>query len=231
MDWPAEHGRAGFADRRDAGVVLTRCLGQFAGRTDLVVLALPRGGVPVGYEVARALGAPLDVFVVRKLGLPGHPELAMGAIASGGVRVLNEDVLGSIAVPQAAIDAVTRTEQVELERRERAYRDGRPPVPIEGRVVLLVDDGLATGSTMRAAVLAVRRLRPARVVVAVPVGARQTCDELRSLADDVVCASTPEPFRAVGLWYADFSQTTDDEVRQLLALAAQGTTSPATRSA
>jgi predicted phosphoribosyltransferase len=196
-----------------------------------VVLALPRGGVPVGYEVARALGAPLDVFVVRKLGLPGHPELAMGAIASGGVRVLNEDVLRSIAVSQAGIDAVTRTEQLELERRERAYRDGRPLVPIEGRVVILLDDGLATGSTMRAAVLAARRLQPARVVVAVPIGAWQTCQELRDGADDVVCAFTPEPFRAVGLWYADFSQTTDAEVRQLLALAASSATTPATRSA
>jgi predicted phosphoribosyltransferase len=231
MEWVRQSRRGGFADRREAGVVLADRLEQFAGRRDVVVLALPRGGVPVGYEVARALGAPLDVFVVRKLGLPGHPELAMGAIASGGVRVLNEDVLESIAVSQAAIDAVTRTEQLELERRERAYRDGRPLVPIEGRVVVLVDDGLATGSTMRAAVLAVRRLRPARVVVAVPVGAWQTCEDLREVADEVACAFTPEPFRAVGLWYADFAQTTDAEVRQLLALAASSATTPATRSA
>jgi predicted phosphoribosyltransferase len=216
MESLGQSRRVGFVDRREAGAALADRLGQFAGREDVVVLALPRGGVPVGYEVARALGAPLDVFVVRKLGLPGHPELAMGAIASGGVRVLNEDVLESIAVSPAAIDAVTRTEQSELERRERAYRDGRPIVPIEGRVVILVDDGLATGSTMRAAVLAVRRLQPARVVVAVPVGAWQTCRELRPVADEVVCAFTPEPFRAVGLWYADFSQTTDEEVRQLL---------------
>jgi predicted phosphoribosyltransferase len=173
----------------------------------------------------------LDVFVVRKLGLPGHPELAMGAIASGGVRVLNEDVLESITVSQAAIDTVTRTEQLELERRERAYRDGRPPVPIDERVVIIVDDGLATGSTMRAAVLAVRRLHPARVVVAVPVGAWETCEDLRAVADEVVCEFTPEPFRAVGLWYADFSQTTDAEVRQLLAQAALRATTPATRSA
>jgi putative phosphoribosyl transferase len=219
MEWLGQSRLGGFIDRHEAGVVLAECLKPFAGRGDLV-LALPRGGVPVGYEVARALGASLDVFVVRKLGLPGHPELAMGAIASGGVRVLNEDVLGSIAVSQAAIDAVIRTEQVELERRERAYRDGRPLVPIEGRVVILVDDGLATGSTMRAAVLAVRRLHPARIVVAVPVGAWQTCQDLREVADDVVCAFTPEPFRAVGLWYADFSQTTDEEVRRLLTLAA-----------
>jgi predicted phosphoribosyltransferase len=232
MDWLGQSRRGGFADRRQAGAVLADRLTETGDRKDVVVLALPRGGVPVGYEVARALGAPLDVFVVRKLGLPGYPELAMGAIASGGVRVLNEDVLESIAVPQATIDAATRTEQSELQRRERAYRDGRPLVPIEGRVVILVDDGLATGSTMRAAVLAVRRLHPARVVVAVPVGAWQTCEDLREVADEVVCAFTPEPFRAVGLWYADFSQTTDDEVRQLLSLAATGTTAaPVTRSA
>jgi predicted phosphoribosyltransferase len=231
MEWTGQSRRGGFVDRPDAGAVLAARLEQFAGRKDVVVLALPRGGVPVGYEVARALGVQLDVFVVRKLGLPGHPELAMGAIASGDVRVLNEDVLESIAVSQAAIDAVTRTERLELERRERTYRDGRPLVPIEGRIAILVDDGLATGSTMRAAVLAVRRLHPARVVVAVPVGAWQTCQELRAVADEVVCAFTPEPFRAVGLWYADFSQTTDAEVRQLLALAASSATTPATRSA
>ena len=211
--------RTGFADRRQAGAALADRLGHHAGRTDVVVLALPRGGVPVGAEVARALNAPLDVFVVRKLGLPGQPELAMGAIASGGVRVMNREVLDSIDVPQAAIDRVTRDEQAELERRELEYRAGRPPVPIEGRVVILVDDGLATGSSMRAAVLAVRRRHPSRVVVAVPVGARETCVELEELADEVVCAFTPELFRAVGLWYADFSQTTDAEVRQLLAQA------------
>jgi predicted phosphoribosyltransferase len=206
-----------FADRREAGIVLAKQLRPLAGRDDVVVLALPRGGVPVAFEVARALGAPLDVFVVRKLGFPGHPELAMGAIASGGVRVLNEDVLGWPGVSREAIEQVTRTEGAELERRERAYRDGRPPVPIENRVVVLVDDGLATGSTMRAAVLAVRRLKPARVIVAVPVGARESCLDLRQIADEVICAITPEPFSAVGLWYADFSQTTDGEVRQLLA--------------
>jgi predicted phosphoribosyltransferase len=219
-----------FADRREAGTVLADRLKQLAARNDVVVLALPRGGVPVGYEVARVLGAPLDVFVVRKLGLPGHPELAMGAIASGDIRVLNEDVLELYPVPKAAIDAVTQTERLELARRERAYRDGRPLVPIEGRTVVLVDDGLATGSTMRAAVLAVGRLRPARVVVAVPVGAWETCHALREVADEVVCAFTPEPFRAVGLWYADFSQTTDDEVRQLLSRA-NGATNALTRSA
>ena len=210
--------------------MLANRLQRFANRDDVAVLALPRGGVPIGYEVARGLGAPLDVFVVRKLGLPGHPELAMGAIASGGVRVMNEDVLESYRVSQAAIEAVTRAERVELERRERAYRDGRPLVAIEGRTVLLVDDGLATGSTMRAAVLAVRRLHPARVVVAVPVGAWQTCEALRDVADDVICVSTPEPFSAVGLWYVDFSQTTDEEVRQLLSRANAGATTTTTRS-
>jgi predicted phosphoribosyltransferase len=206
-----------FADRRNAGIALARQLRQFANRNDVLVLALPRGGVPVAYEVARRLGAPMDVFVVRKLGLPGHPELAMGAIASGGVQVMNEDVATWYRPSTAAIEAVARAERMELERRERAYRDGRPPVPIEGRIVLLVDDGLATGSTMRAAVLAIRRLRPARVVVAVPVGARETCESLGDIADEVVCALIPEPFLAVGLWYVDFSQTSDDEVRQLLA--------------
>jgi predicted phosphoribosyltransferase len=166
----------------------------------------------------------MDVFVVRKLGLPGHPELAMGAIASGGVRVMNEDVVTLYRPSTAAVEAVTRAELIELQRRERAYRDGRPPVPIEGHTVILVDDGLATGSTMRAAVLAVRRLRPARVIVAVPVGARTTCQALREIADDVVCALIPEPFSAVGLWYIDFSQTTDDEVRHLLAAQRVGGT-------
>jgi len=209
--------RSGYVDRREAGVVLAEHLDQFVDRDDVVVLALPRGGVPVGSEVARALRAPLDVFVVRKLGFPGQPELAMGALASGGVRVLNEDVLGSFPVPRDAIEAVTRTEQLELERRERAYRNGHSLVPVEGRIVILVDDGLATGSTMRAAVLAVRRLQPARIVVAVPVGAWETCQALRQVADDVICVLTPEPFRAVGLWYEDFPQTTDEEVQQILA--------------
>lgn len=222
--------RVGFLDRREAGIVLAGHLEPFTGRNDVVVLALPRGGVPVGYEVARGLRAPLDVFVVRKLGFPGHPELAMGAIASGGVRVLNDDVLEAYPVSPAAIEAVTRTERLELERRERVYRDGRPLVSIEARVVILVDDGLATGSTMRAAVLAVRRLNPVRVVVAAPVGAWETCQALREVADEVVCPFTPEPFRAVGLWYADFSQTTDKEVRQFLSLGVSGAT-PATRGA
>jgi len=206
-----------FRDRTEAGRFLARGLGAYANRPDVVVLALPRGGVPVAYEVAQALHAPLDVFVVRKLGVPGHEELAMGAIASGGVRVLNDDLVQRLGVPDAAIDAVARGEQLELERRERLYRGGRPPADLRGRTVILVDDGLATGSTMLAAVRAVRLQRPARIVVAVPTAAAETCEALRSEADNVVCASTPRPFRAVGAWYVDFSQTSDDEVRELLA--------------
>jgi predicted phosphoribosyltransferase len=205
-----------FADRHDAGVELASRLGQYSGRDDLVVLALPRGGVPVAFEVASALNAPLDVFVVRKLGMPGHPEFAIGAIASGGVRVLSDDVVRWYHIPDAAIEALTRSELAELERREREYRQGRPLIPLQGRIVILVDDGLATGSTMRAAVQAVRAQAPARVVVAVPVGAPETCEQLAAVADDVVCARTPDPFSAVGLWYRDFSQTTDEEVRELL---------------
>jgi predicted phosphoribosyltransferase len=212
----ASRSRRRYADRHEAGVALADRLREFAGR-DVVVLGLPRGGIPVAYEVAKALHAPLDVFVVRKLGLPGHPELAMGAIASGGVRVLNDDVMRQLRVPNAAIEAVSRAEQMELERRERAYRGARTSIPIEGRVAILVDDGLATGSTMRAAVLAVRRLIPAEIIVAAPVGARETCRALAEVADDVVCALIPEPFTAVGLWYDNFDQTTDDEVRRLLA--------------
>jgi predicted phosphoribosyltransferase len=206
-----------FEDRRHAGTVLAGQLRHLAGRKDAVVLALPRGGVPVAFEVATALEAPLDVFVVRKLGLPARPELAMGAIASGGVRVMNEDVVVRYRPAAASIEAVTRAERLELERRERAYRNGRPAVSSEGRTVVLIDDGLATGATMRAAVHAVRLLGPARIVVAVPVGAREACEALREVADEVVCALTPEPFSAVGLWYGDFSQTTDDEVRELLS--------------
>ena len=206
-----------FRDRQHAGAVLATRLQHLADSPNPVVLALPRGGVPVAYEVARALGTPMDVFVVRKLGLPGHPELAMGAIASGGVRVMNDDVIALYRPSAAAIESVTRAELMELERREHAYRDRRMPLPLNGRTVILVDDGLATGSTMRAAVLAVRRLLPARVIVAVPVGARETCEALREIADEVVCALIPERFSAVGLWYIDFSQTTDEEVRYLLS--------------
>lgn len=211
-----------FTDRADAGRQLAAKLERYAGRDDVIVLALPRGGVPVGYEVARSLGAPLDVFLVRKLGVPGHEELAMGAIASGGMRVLNEGVVGQLGIPQRVIDEVAEEEQRELERREREYRDDRPPPAIRGKVVILVDDGLATGSTMRAAVAAVRRLGPARVVVAVPVGAADTCDLLGEEADEAVCAREPEPFYAVGVWYENFSQTTDEEVRDLLSEPALG---------
>jgi predicted phosphoribosyltransferase len=209
-----------FRNRADAGRVLAGKLSEYAGRSDVVVLALPRGGVPVAYEVARALHAPLDVFLVRKLGLPGHEELAMGAIASGGVRVLNEEVVRLLRVPPEVIDIVAAEEKQELQRREEAYRDGRPPLDVRGKTAILVDDGLATGSTMRAAVAALRRQGPSRIVVAVPVAAAETCAEMRSEVDDLVCARTPEPFRAVGLWYQDFSQTSDDEVRDLLRRAA-----------
>jgi putative phosphoribosyl transferase len=209
-----------FADRHHAGKSLAERLKEFTGRIDVVVLALPRGGVPVAYEVASALRAPLDVFVVRKLGVPGHEELAMGAIASGDVRVLNQDVLDWYRLSEADVDAVSRHEKGELERREQLYRGSRPLTPIEGRTVILIDDGLATGSTMRAAVEAVRRLNPTRIVVAVPVGAQDTCDQLGHIADEAICLMTPASFSAVGQWYLDFSQTTDDEVRQLLASAA-----------
>jgi predicted phosphoribosyltransferase len=219
MDLSGE--RRGFADRREAGVFLASQLSAYAGRTDVVVLALPRGGVPVGYEVASALHAPLDVFVVRKLGLPGYAELAMGAIATGGVRILNPEVMAWHRPSPRELESITQAEQAELERRERLYRDTRPPLSVAGKVAILVDDGLATGSTMRAAVEALRRLRPSRVVVAAPVGAQDSCELLRQSADEVVCPLTPEPFSAVGLWYRDFSQTTDGEVRQLLARASE----------
>ena len=210
-----------FSDRREAGGVLAKQLKAYAGRGDVVVLALPRGGVPVAAEVAAELGAPLDVFVVRKLGVPYQPELAMGAIASGGVRVLNDDVIAAAQITPPMLESATRIERRELERRERAYRNGRAAVAVKGKVAILIDDGLATGSTMRAAVEAVRRLQPSRVVVAVPVGAPDTCEGLAQIADDVVCIEMPEPFSAVGLWYEDFSQTTDDEVRALLEAAAR----------
>ena len=210
-----------FRDRRDAGRTLAEQLSAYAGRPDVVVLALPRGGVPVAYEVARALVAPLDVFLVRKLGVPGHEELAMGAVATGGVHVLNDQIVRALGIPPRVIDAVAAWQQQELARRERLYRDDRPPVDVKGRTVILVDDGLATGATMRAAVAALRQQHPARLVVAVPTAAPETCDELRAETDDVLCAITPEPFYSVGLWYEDFSQTTDDEVRELLAQAAR----------
>ena len=205
-----------FANRRAAGAELAAHLQRFRGRTDVVVLALPRGGVPVAYEIAEALDAPLDIFVVRKIGMPGQAEYAIGAIASGGVRVLSEDVIRESGLSSAVVDRIASLELAEIERREREYRRGRPLVDLAGRVVILVDDGLATGSTMRAAARAVRAYQPARIVIAVPVGPREACDAFADAADDVVCAHRPEPFTAVGLWYRDFSQTTDDEVRELL---------------
>jgi putative phosphoribosyl transferase len=215
-----------FQDRFDAGTTLATQLAAYAGRNDVVVLALPRGGVPVGFEVARALQAPLDVFLVRKLGVPGHEELAMGAIAGGGVQVVNEDVVEALDVPPERIAAVAAAEEQELERRLRAYRSGMPPLDVRGKIAILVDDGLATGSSMRAAVQALRRLDPARIVVAVPTAAAETCERLAAEADEVVCASTPRPFHAVGLSYRDFSQTTDAEVTDLLRRAASGAAGP-----
>lgn len=211
-----------FQDRAEGGRVLAGLLRAYAHRPDVRVLALPRGGVPVGYEVARGLGVPLDVFLVRKLGVPMHEELAMGAIASGGVRVLNPEVVEMLGIRREQIDAAAARESRELQRREVEYRQGRPPPDVRGRAVILVDDGLATGSTMRAAVAALRKQNPARIVVAVPVGAEDTCDLLSEEADEVVCAATPEPFHAVGLWFRDFDQTSDEEVRELLARAASG---------
>ncbi|RKI63323.1 phosphoribosyltransferase [Corallococcus sp. AB049A] len=212
-----------FRDRVDAGRALGQRLRVLLGEGgDLLVLALPRGGVPVGFEVARILGVPLDVFMVRKLGTPGHEELAMGAIATGGVTVLNASVVRRLGIPKSAIAAATERETRELARREHLFREGRPPARVEGRTVILVDDGLATGSTMRAALRALRQHGPARVVVGVPVGAPETCAEFEREADAVVCVHTPAPFYAVGQWFEDFTQTTDDEVRELLARAAHG---------
>ena len=205
-----------FTNRAEAGELLAARFTELADRDHAIVLALPRGGVPVGYEVARSLRVPLDVFVVRKLGVPGHEELAMGAIASGGVRLLNDEVVDALGIPGALIDQVARREQAELERREQLYRGKRPPIALTNKTVILVDDGLATGSTMRAAVAAIRRQQPREIIVAAPVGAPSTCDEMRDVADDVVCLRTPEPFVAVGLWYRDFGETSDAEVRELL---------------
>jgi putative phosphoribosyl transferase len=206
-----------FRNRSEAGRVLAAKLAVYAKRPDVIVLALPRGGVPVAYEVAQALDAPLDVFLVRKLGVPGHEEYALGAIASGGVRVINQDVVRGLRIPQATIDAIAAREQQELKRREHLYRGDRPGPDVRGRTVILMDDGLATGATMCAAVKALRQQGAGRVVVAVPIAPPETCDQLRAAVDDIICVVTPEPFHAVGLSYEDFSQTTDDEVRDLLA--------------
>jgi putative phosphoribosyl transferase len=208
-----------FLNRREAGRVLASYLTQYSGRDDVIVLALPRGGVPVGFEVAQRLGIPLDVFLVRKLGVPGREELAMGAIASGGVRVLNQQVVRMLRISPRDIDEVAQLEQAELERREREYRGDRALPELRGKIGMLVDDGLATGATMRAAAKALRRLGPAKVVVAVPAAAPETCEEFRHEVDEIICAQTPEPFYAVGVWYVDFSPTSDQEVRDLLARA------------
>jgi putative phosphoribosyl transferase len=207
-----------YKNRSEAGKYLAKQLNHYADHDDVLVLALPRGGVPVAYEVARALRVPLDIFLVRKLGVPDHEELAMGAISTGGVRVLNDDVMNYLDIPDEAIEAVVSRELEELKRRERAYRGNRPEPDVRAKTVILVDDGLATGSTMRAAAAALRQQEPKRIIVAVPVSAPQTCDEYQMGVDEIVCANTPDPFFGVGLWYQDFSQTTDEEVRDLLSL-------------
>jgi predicted phosphoribosyltransferase len=216
-----------FHNREEAGRLLAQRLLEHANHRNVIVLALPRGGVPVGFEIAKALNVPLDVFVVRKLGVPGHEELAMGAIATGGVCVLNEDVVQELVLPPAVIEHAAHREELELGRRERAYRDNRPFPELRGWIVILVDDGLATGSTMRAAAQALRRLDPARIIVAVPTAAPETCEMMRSHVDEVICAMTPDPFYAVGLWYEEFAQTTDDEVRALLERSAERQTADA----
>jgi putative phosphoribosyl transferase len=209
-----------FRDRHEAGRLLAERLAAYTGRSDVVILALPRGGVPVAFEIAAVLHVPLDVMVVRKLGVPGHEELAMGAIASGGVQVVNQEVVRHLGLSQAVLESVAATEYQELTRRERVYRGSHGAAIVEGRTVILVDDGLATGSTMRAAVAALRRRGPTRIVIAVPTAAPETCEELKTEVDEIVCATTPTPFYGVGQWYDDFSQTTDEEVRDLLEQAA-----------
>jgi predicted phosphoribosyltransferase len=212
-----------FRNRSEAGRFLAQKLTEYANNPNVVVLALPRGGVPVAYEVAQALKSPLDIFVVRKLGVPGYDELAMGAIATGGIRILNQRVVDYLDISDEAIELVASREERELQRRERLYRGSRPPVDVRGHTVIIVDDGMATGSTMRAAVRALRQQQPDKIVVAVPVGARETCDSFTHEVDTMcVCAITPEPFDGVGLWYRDFEQTSDEEVRQLLAAQSEG---------
>ncbi len=212
---------AQFKDRRDAGKVLAQNLSAYQGRSDVIIFALPRGGVPVAYEVALALNAPLDVFIVRKLGLPGHEELALGAIASGGVRVLNEDIIQALHIPENLINIVAQRELQELQRRAELYRGDRPPLNARDKTAILIDDGLATGASMRAAVIGVRAQNPARIVIAVPTAAPETCDAFEFKVDEIVCSMTPEPFLGVGKWYEDFSQVTDEEVRTLLEEATQ----------
>jgi len=207
-----------FQDRREAGRVLATALESFRDRPDVVILALPRGGVPVAYEVAHYLDLPLDIFIVRKLGVPGHEELAMGAIASGGTVVVNRSVVDELSISDAEIETVAKREKLEIERREREYRDGHPPMEVEGRTAILIDDGLATGASMRAAARALRP-RARKVIVAVPVASQSTCNEFRAEVDEIICATTPQPFFAVGMFYRDFQQTSDEEVRTLLSQA------------
>jgi len=216
-----------FQNRFHAGQVLAEEVGHYRDRTDVLVLALPRGGVPVAFELAKALRAPLDVFLVRKVGLPGHEELAIGAIANGGVTVINQETVDKLHISEQKVRRLAAKEVVELKRREREYRGSRPAPSVNNRVVILVDDGLATGSTMRAAVAALRQQHPKRLVVAVPVAAATTCNEFRDEVDETICAKTPSPFFAVGMWYDDFEQVTDEEVKRLLAKAAQWTRQPA----
>ena len=208
-----------FRDRTEAGQVLASKLTKYLSQINTVILALPRGGVPVAYEIGKELGLPVDIFVVRKLGVPGHEELAMGAIASGGVRHINRDVVDQLRIDSETIDVASRREQKEIERREQLYRGQRSPVDVRNKTVIVVDDGLATGSTMHAAIAALRQHRPARIVVAVPAASPQACSEIADQVDEIICAATPEPFYAVGQWYQEFSQTTDEEVRDLLARA------------
>jgi putative phosphoribosyl transferase len=208
-----------FRNRTEGGQVLAGLLQKHSKDPDTIVLGLPRGGLPVAYEVAKSLKAPLDVFVVRKLGVPGHEELAMGAVASGGIRYLNQSVIDAIRIDSRTIDAVSAIEEAEIRRRDRLYRGHQPPLDVRGKNVILVDDGLATGSTMRAAIAALRQQQPTRIVVAVPAGSVDVCEEIGREADEAICASTPEPFNSVGQWYQDFSQTTDAEVRDLLLRA------------
>jgi putative phosphoribosyl transferase len=216
-----------FRDRADAGRQLAAALHNYAQVSDVQVLALPRGGVPVGYEVAAELGAPLDVLIVRKLGTPGQPELAMGAIAGGGVRVLNPDVVDMLGLSSAAIDRVAEQELQEVERRERLYRGERPPLNVENRTVIVIDDGVATGSTFRAALQCLRGQKPRKLIAAFPVGAAGTVEHLRGLADEVICLETPEPFMAISLWYEDFPQVEDQEVRAMLERNRSGAASSA----
>ncbi|MBI1732307.1 MAG: phosphoribosyltransferase [Gammaproteobacteria bacterium] len=221
MKYNVRHSRT-FPDRRTAGRDLARALNRYSGRGDVLVLALPRGGVPVADEIARFLGAPLDILIVRKLGVPGQPELALGAIASGGARAVNDEIVEALGIDPAIVDAIADRERMEILRREQAYRGDRPPIQVAGKVVIVVDDGMATGATMRAGVRALRALQPARLVVAVPHAPTDTCASLSAETDELVCLEMPEPYVAVGRWYQDFPQLTDAEVREILGHAAAG---------